>query len=108
MSLIDVATTIGGVLTQIDTTLQTPGLSDPDWHILYALRKHLDDEQRDLIRKSIDEADARYEALSVQLKKASAQLKTVIIDLAKVATTIAIVAQIASYVDQILKLVASV
>ena len=60
MTLIQLVTTIGDVLTQIDTTLQTPGMADPDWQTLYALRKHLDDEQRDLVRKSISEADNRY------------------------------------------------
>lgn len=105
MTLIDVATTIGNVLTQIDTTLQTPGLSDPDWQTLYALRKHLDDQQRDLIGESIDEADATYQTLTTQLNAASTQLRAVIGDLTKVGTTIAKVSQIASYADQILKLV---
>jgi hypothetical protein len=105
MSLIEVATVIGNVLTQIDITLQTPGLADPDWQTLYALRKHLDDEQRDLIRESIEEENDEYQALTTQLNNASAQLKTVIGDFSKVATTISIISQIASYADQILKLV---
>lgn len=105
MTLIEVATTIGNVLTQIDTTLQTPGLSDPDWQTLYALRKHLDDEQRDLIKESINEADAGYQALTVQLKTASTLLTSVFGDLTRVGNIITTVSQIASYADQILKLV---
>ena len=104
MTLIDVATTIGNVLTQLDTFLQTPGLSDADWQTLYALRKHLDDEQRDLIGESINEADATYQALTAQLKTASTALTNVIGDLTKVGNVISVVSQIASYADQILKL----
>jgi septation ring formation regulator EzrA len=104
VSLIDDATTIGNVLTQIDTALQTPGLSDADWHTLYALRKHLDGLQRDLIRKSISEADQTYQKLTAQLKTASNQLTTFLGDLTKVQNAIATVAQIASYADQLLKM----
>ena len=103
MSLIDDATTIGNVLTQIDTALQTPGLSEADWQTLYALRKHLDDLQRDLIKASINQADQTYQELTAQLKTASSQLTTFIGDLTKVQNAIATVAQIASYADQLLK-----
>jgi hypothetical protein len=105
VTLIDVAKTIGNVLTLLDTLLQTPGLSDPDWHNLYALRKHLDDEQRDLIGESINESDAAYQALTIQLQTASTQLASVIGDLTKVGNIISTTSQIASYADQILKLV---
>jgi flagellar biosynthesis chaperone FliJ len=108
MTLIELATTIGDVLTKIDALLQTPGLSDSDWQTLYALRKHLDDEQRDLIGESINEADATYQALTTQLKTASDQLNSVISDLTKVGSVITKVSQISNYVDQILKLVAAV
>jgi len=105
LTLIELATTIGEVLTQIDKTLQTPGIPDPDWQTLYALRKHLDDEQRELIGESINEADSTYIKLTTQLNAASTQLKNVIGDLTKVGNAITTVSQIASYVDQILKLV---
>jgi hypothetical protein len=102
MTLIEVATTIGTVLTQLDTTLQTPGLTDADWQTLYALRKHLDDQQRELIGESINEADASYQALTTHLKDASSELAKTIGDLKKVGKVIGIVAQIASYADKIL------
>jgi hypothetical protein len=102
MTLIEVATTIGTVLTQLDTTLQTPGLSDADWQTLYALRKHLDDQQRDLIGESIKEADAEYQSLTTELSSASSELTKSIGDLAKVGKVIGIVSQIASYADKIL------
>ena len=92
-------------MTQIDTTLQMPGLLDPDWQNLYALRKHLDDEQRQLVQVSINEADAAYHKLTVDLVAASNTLETTIKDLAKVSSTMKVVSQIASLVDQVLKLV---
>lgn len=104
MSLIDDATAIGNALTQIDRTLQAPGLSPSNWQILYALRKHLDDEQRDLIGKSLNEADTKYQTLTADLKAASDQLTNLIGDLNKVGSIIATISQIASYADQILKL----
>jgi septation ring formation regulator EzrA len=102
MTLIEVAKVIGDDLTQIDTRLQTPGLSDADWQTLFALRKHLDDIQRDLIQESINEADQKYQALTTQLQQASNQLATVITNLSKVSDIIATVAQVAAYADEIL------
>ena len=102
MTLIEVAKVIGDDLTQIDTRLQTPGLSDADWQTLFALRKHLDDIQRDLIQESINEADQKYQALTTQLQQASNQLATVMTDLSKVSDIIATVAQVAAYADEIL------
>jgi hypothetical protein len=104
MSLIDVAKTIGDDLTQIDTTLQTPGIPDPQWQALYALRKHLNDIQCELIEESIDEGDPAYETLTAQLKAASVQLSAVLKDLTEVGTIISTVSQIAAYADQLLKL----
>jgi hypothetical protein len=105
MTLIQLVTTIGDVLTQIDTTLQTPGMQDSEWQTLYALRKHLDDEQRDLVGESINEADNVYKALTTKLNAASNELKNALGDLTKVGNVITEVSKIASYVDQILKLV---
>jgi hypothetical protein len=106
MTSTQLVTLIGSILTQIDTTLQTPGLSDADWQNLYALRKHLDDEQRKLVQKSINEANATYKALTAKLTAANNQLQAVIADLTKVATVINVIAQIAALVDQVLKLAA--
>jgi hypothetical protein len=45
---------IGNLLTNIDTTLARDEFhsSDPSWQQLYALRKHLDDQQRTLVKLS--------------------------------------------------------
>ena len=105
MTLVQLVTTIGDVLTQIDTTLQNPGMQDSEWQTLYALRKHLDDEQRDLVGESINEADNVYKALTIKLNAASNELKNALGDLTKVGNVITEVSKITSYVDQILKLV---
>jgi uncharacterized protein YukE len=106
MTLIEVAKVIGDALTQIDTTLQTPGLSDADWQALYAMRKHLDDLQRDLIGESIEQGNAQYQALTTQLKDATKALAQALADIKKVGDAIGILSQIAAYADQMLKLAA--
>ncbi|HUZ48058.1 MAG TPA: hypothetical protein VMW54_15605 [Terriglobia bacterium] len=107
MTLIELATTIGDILTEIDTRLQTPGLSDADWQTLYALRKHLDDQQRALIEENIKEEDATFQALTSKISDASNKLASIISDLTKVGNVISTVSQIAADVDQVLKLVAA-
>ena len=104
MTLIEVATLIGDVLTLIDGRLQTPGLDGASWHALYALRKHLNDIQRALVRAAIAQATGQYQDLTAKLKKASDDLKGTIADLKKVADTISVISQIASYADGVLKL----
>jgi hypothetical protein len=104
MTLIEVATMIGNVLTQLDTTLQTPGLKDGDWQTLYALRKHLDDQQRELVGESLAEENPAYQSITAQLKSANTELATVLGDLTKVSKVIATVSQIASYADKILNM----
>jgi hypothetical protein len=107
MTPIQLATLIGGVLTQIDAKLADPAfpMSDPNWQTLYALRKHLDDLQRTLVQASIAENDVSYPSLTKQITDASADLQTAIKDAAKVNSVITDVSQIAGLVDQVLKLV---
>jgi hypothetical protein len=97
-----VAKTIGDDLTLLDTTLQSGNLSDADWQTLYAQRKHLDDQQRDIISKSLSQEDAEYQQATTSLKDASAELAKTIGDLTKVSKIISTVSQIASYADKIL------
>ncbi len=105
MTLIELATTIGDVLTDIDTTLQTPGVSDADWQTLYALRKHLDDQQRELIGESIKEADAQYKALTTKIGAAAQHLQDTIDDLTKVGDIIKTISQIAAFLDQVIAMI---
>jgi hypothetical protein len=105
MTLMELSSALGNVLNELDRALQTPGLSDADWQSLYALRKHLDDQQRSLVAEQIDDENASFQDLTSQLKVASAQLTQVIGDINKVEQTIGLLSQIASYGDKILSLV---
>lgn len=104
MTLVEMVTMIGDDLTLIDKRLQTPGLSDSDWQAIYALRKHLDDQQRDLVGKAIKEGSAKYKSLTKQLTSASDDLKKAVGELKKVSKAISAISQVAAVVDQIIKL----
>jgi hypothetical protein len=107
MTLIQLVTLIGGILTQIDSKLADPAfpMSDPNWQTLYALRKHLDDLQRALVQASIAEDDPSYLGLTTQIAAANTALQTVITDAAKVNAAISDISQIAALVDQVVKLI---
>jgi hypothetical protein len=104
MSQLEVAQLIGNILTKLDMLLASPDLpsSSPDWQTLYALRKHLDDQQRELVKAIFDEDTAQFSQLSQQLKDANDQLQQVINDINKIATIIEYVSKAASVVDQLL------
>jgi hypothetical protein len=107
MTAVELANVIGDVLTQIDTMLADPNfpMADPNWQILYALRKHLDDLQRSLVQATIEDDDPSYAGLTQQISNASAHLQAVIKTDANVNAVITDVSQIAGLVDQILKLI---
>ena len=107
MTPIELATLIGNVITQLDTTLADPDLpmSDPKWQTLFALRKHLDDLQRQLVQASIATGNAAYAGLTAQIKAASKDLQAVINDFTKLGKIINDASTIASLLDQVLKLV---
>jgi hypothetical protein len=104
MNKVQLVTVIGDVLTQIDVALQTPGKDNASWQTLYALRKHLDDQQRDLVRISLNENDSDYDTVTKKLSAANTDLKSTLNKFAKVGAIISAVSKISSYVDQILKL----
>jgi len=101
----DLVTLIGSVLTQLDTTLMSSDLQaqPAKWQQVYALRKHLDDEQRALVQADIESDDAAFQASATLIDTATEQLNQQIADIAKIDSTINIVSQIAASVDSILK-----
>jgi hypothetical protein len=107
MTLVDLVTLIGEIITELDSTLADPDLpmSDPKWQILFAMRKHLDDLQRELVQTSIATEDAAYAGLTTQITAASKDLQSVIDDFTKLDTVINDVSKIASLLDQVMKLV---
>jgi hypothetical protein len=106
MSKVDVVTQIGDVLTQTDALLSDPDLSpdSPRWQQLFAMRKHLDDQQRDLVRAILDDQDASFQDLAKQLSTAAAALKKVGDDISKIGSILTAIGTIASIADKILNL----
>jgi hypothetical protein len=106
MSPQDLITIIGEILTAIDSCLSRPDFpdSDPRWHQLYALRKALDDQQRDLVAAEFQQNSANYASITQDLVKANNQLQTTIKDIQRIADTIATVTQVVGFVGQLLQL----
>jgi hypothetical protein len=107
MTPIQLATLIGNILTQIDSKLADPQFpsSDPNWQTLYALRKHLDDLQRDLIKANIAVANPAYPGLTKKIADACAEIKAVIKNADEVNRVLKDVSAVAGLVDQVLKLI---
>jgi hypothetical protein len=107
MTPIQLATLIGNVLTQIDSKLADPQFpsSDPNWQTLYALRKHLDDLQRALIKANIADRDPAYSGLTKKIEDSSAEIKAIIKTADQFNRLIKDVSEVAGLVDQVLKLI---
>jgi hypothetical protein len=105
---VEMVTQIGDVLTQIDAILSAPNFSpgNPAWQQLFALRKHLDDQQRDLVQEIIEDNTPSFNAVATQLGKAAGSLAQVGQDIAKIGTILDTVSLVASLVDKVLNLVA--
>jgi hypothetical protein len=105
MTQTELITAIGGTLSQIDEVLMEPAVqSQPArWQQLYALRKHLDDLQHDLVEVTIQSDDAQFETLTGKIKQAIDQLQKVINDVNKIDNIINTIAQISADLDEILK-----
>jgi hypothetical protein len=104
VSMSEVVRIIGDDLTLADQRLQTPGMLGPDWQALYALRKHLDDIQRQLVMKVIKQNTAKYQQLTTDLKKASDDLKSISKELQTIADFFAALTIIVDLADRVLKL----
>ena len=101
-------TSIGDTLTQLDTELMSSDLSNNQpakWQQLFALRKHLDDQQRMLVQQSIESDDASLETLANTIQAETKTLNQDIKDITKIDSVINIVSEISSNLDQVLKLV---
>jgi len=103
----DLAAGVSNSLTQLDTILASgnPPFTSPKWQHLFALRKHLDDQQRDLLKATIAADDATFQQASADVKTATAALSTAIKQESTITSIINIVAQVSTAVDGVLKLV---
>jgi hypothetical protein len=108
MTLVQLVQMIGQMLTQLDQILSDPGLpsSTPEWQQLYAMRVHLDNQQRQLVALAIQLDDAAYQNLTDQIAAANKILKQQVGDLTRVANIASTIAKVAALVDQVLKLAA--
>jgi len=97
---------IGEDLTQIDKCLSRPDFpdTDPQWHQLYALRKALDEQQRDLVAEEFQEDSGAYKSITAKIAGASVVLQAVITDIGKVSQTISTVTEIVGLAGQLIKL----
>lgn len=102
----DLAASISNSLTQLDTILASgnPPFASPQWQQIFALRKHLDDQQRNLLQQTIQSNDAAFQAATGNVKTATAGLTAAIAQQASVDSVINIVSQVASAVDAVLKM----
>ncbi len=107
MTKIQVVELIANVLTGIDRCLSDPNLppDSAEWHQLYALRKALDDQQRELVTAMFQEDDADFVGISDKIQALNKELVSTLSDIQKIASTIATVTKIIGAVGQLLSLV---
>lgn len=101
----DLIRLIGNALTAMDDCLSRPDFSDndPRWHQLYALRKALDDQQRELVSAEFQANSPTYGAVTQNIADANTQLQRTIADIHRIGDTIATVTQIIGFVGQLLQ-----
>jgi transcriptional regulator with GAF, ATPase, and Fis domain len=107
MDLSDLVATISNSLTQLDTILSSgdPPFTSPQWQQLFALRKHLDDQQRSLLQQVIQANDAAFKRAAAKLKTAAEALNAAIAEQKKIDTVINIVAEVSAAADALIKVV---
>jgi hypothetical protein len=100
------AASISNALTQLDTILASgvPDFGTPQWQQLFAMRKHLDDQQRSLLQQTIQADDATFAGAADDVKTATTDLTGAIKAGATIDSIINIVAQVSSAVGAVLKL----
>lgn len=107
MTKADLVDLLANVITGLDNALtDDPLLADPPtWQLVYALRKHLDDQQRDLLKAVLEEENAAYKTLTATIEAATNGLQQIITNMQRIDEIILYVTRISADVDQVLKLV---
>jgi transcriptional regulator with GAF, ATPase, and Fis domain len=107
MNQSDLVTSVGNTITQLDTLLMsgTPTFNSPPWQQLFALRKHLDDQQRALVQQAVQANDVAFQNAAATIQTATNNLNSAIKQQAGVDSIINIVSQISAGVDTVLKTV---
>ncbi len=107
MTKADLVDLLANVLTGLDDALTEDELlaDPPTWQMVYALRKHLDDQQRELLTAVLAEENAAYPTLTATIQAAATGLKGVVAQMGQIDQVIGYATQISAAVDQVLKLV---
>ena len=105
MTQAELVASISDTLTQLDNALMDPDLVNQPakWQQTYAMRKHLDDQQRALLAATIQDDDVQFQTLTGKIQLAIKQLQKVIDDVKKIDSIVNTVAQISADLDEILK-----
>jgi spore coat polysaccharide biosynthesis protein SpsF (cytidylyltransferase family) len=105
MTQAELVTAIGNTLTRMDNTLMDPDLQNQParWQQVYAMRKHLDDQQRELVAATIQADDAAFQNLTGKIQLAIKQLQQIVDNLKKIDSIINTIARISAVLDEILK-----
>ncbi len=107
MTKADLVDLLANVITDLDDALtEEQLLSDPPtWQLVYALRNHLDDQQRDLLKAVLQEEGSAYQALTATIQAAANGLEAIVNQVERIGDVIAYVTRISADVDQVLKIV---
>ena len=105
MTKIEIIEELGNRITELD--ILAGSLDNPDSAEALKLRKQrgrCDWRQRKLVRKIIDENDANYQTISVEINRQNEKLKQTIKEIEKIVETIASVKKLISAIDKLLDL----
>ncbi len=105
MDQADLVNSIGNTLTLIDNQLMALDPSSAQWNLLFAQRKHLDDQQRALVAEAIRTDDVQFKTLTGLIGKAADELNKQIKAQNQLADAFTTISQISASLDQVLKLV---
>jgi hypothetical protein len=103
----NLVTSVSNAITQLDGVLMSgkPAIGSPQWQQLFALRKHLDDQQRILLQQEIQANDEIFQGAAGTLDDATQDLTAAIKEQSTVDSIINIVSQVSAAVDAVLKAV---
>jgi len=105
MTKVELITAIGNTLTQLDNALADPALVNQaaKWQQAFAMRNHLDQQQRKLLVATIQSDDEDFQILTGKIQAATKQLQQTIDDLKKIDSIIDTIGEISADLDAILK-----
>ncbi len=106
MTQAQLVTSIGDDLTKLDTLLMSTELNNDSarWQQVFAMRKHLNDQQLALVQAQIESDDVDFQTYTGLIQAATRQLDGQIASMKSIDAIINTVAQISASLDDVLKL----